>query len=158
MSVKPRDLGPEDQRGLETAVGSAPPRPGRAPTANGTPRGLSPESKRAFETARPPRKETASDREIVREMLPAIRRKRDEGWSYEAIRQELAKRLGFKGTRQTLYNYVWCFTKKRPPSPADAAPKRRTVRETLCGSSPDLPAAGGPRPRATLVEKLNRPV
>lgn len=140
---------------------------------NDTPRNISPERKRAFETAARHEKKTISDREIVREMLGAIRRKRDDGWSYEAIRQELAEKLDFKGTRRTLYNYVWHFTKNTPsrttdgrpqsaevstPSPDDTVPKRRTVRETLCGLPPELPAVDRKRPRESLVDKLNRPV
>lgn len=127
---------------------------------------LSPEGKQAFEDAAQ-NKPVPSNRRIVREMLPSIRDKLKAGWTYEAIRQELMRSLGFKGTLRTLYNYVWHFSRKdaSPPAalPATAPdnamkPARRSVRETLCGLPPDLPAAGQKRTRVSLVDKLNRPI
>lgn len=47
-----------------------------------------------------------SDRQIVRESLPEIVGKLNEGWRYEEIRVELERTLGFKGNLRTLYRYV----------------------------------------------------
>ena len=61
----------------------------------------------AFKHARPPARAPLTDKDKVRALWGPIRRKLAAGWSYEEVRQELARAVGFKGTRRTLYNYVW---------------------------------------------------
>lgn len=139
---------------------------------------LTPKTKQAFQKARRPTAPRVSDRAIVREVLPEIRRKLAAGWSYEEVRAEMARTLGFGGTRRTLYNYVWQLTlpEKHPlrssegsragtaipdGAPAEPPQPRRSVRETLRGSKARPPTnerSGQKSKRPSLVEILNRPV
>ena len=90
--------------------------------------------------------------------------------------------MGFKGTRRTLYNYVWQFSSARatPPSPPSTAaqavaeaPRPRPVEEAApepsrrhCIQNLGGPLARAarrqraedPPPRPSLVEILNQPL
>ena len=76
----------------------------------------------------------------MRALLGPIRQKLAAGWSYEEVRQELARTVGFQGTRRTLYNYVW------QGSSALANPTSPSPTETLAGQEPRAVAAA-PLPR-----------
>lgn len=136
----------------------------------------------AFKHARPPARAPLTDKAKVRALLEPIRRKLAAGWSYEEVRQELARAVGFKGTRRTLYNYVWQFSSARatPPSPPSTAaqavaeaPRPRPVEEAApepsrrhCIQNLGGPLARAarrqraedPPPRPSLVEILNQPL
>ena len=90
---------------------------------NPLPAPLTRQQQDAFKHARPPARAPLTDKAKVRALLEPIRRKLAAGWSYEEVRQELARAVGFKGTRRTLYNYVWQFSSARatPPSPPSTA-------------------------------------
>ena len=118
------------------------------------PRDLSQEKNQAFENAVRAAPRRPSDRQIVRELLPAIRRKREAGWSYAEIRAALAETHGFAGTLGSLYSYVskWSNAQKKPP-----APPRRIA--DLCGHfAQPYPDGSPPQKKRTLVETLNKPV
>ena len=96
----------------------------------------------AFKHARPPARAPLTDKDKVRALWGPIRRKLAAGWSYEEVRQELARAVGFKGTRRTLYNYVWQL------SSALANP----------ASPPSTEALAGKEARAAAEAPLPRPV
>ncbi len=84
---------------------------------------LTGEQKAAFGNARRPALRL-TDKDKVRELLGPIGEKLNAGWSYEEVRQELAKTVGFKGSRRTLYNYVWqlSLNQGEPATPAPPVP------------------------------------
>lgn len=90
----------------------------------------------AFKHARPPARAPLTDKAKVRALLEPIRCKLAAGWAYEEVRQELARTVGFKGTRRTLYNYVWQFSSalatptSSPSTEAQAGKEARVVAET----------------------------
>ncbi|MBL8259952.1 MAG: hypothetical protein JNM60_09110 [Candidatus Competibacteraceae bacterium] len=130
------------------------------------PRDLSQEKNQAFENAVRAAPRRPSDRQIVRELLPAIRRKREAGWSYAEIRAALAETHGFAGTLGSLYSYVskWSNAQKKLPAPPKSpegppapAPPRRIA--DLCGHfAQPCPKSSPPPKKRTLVETLNKPV
>jgi len=83
---------------------------------------LSPEQKQAFRDAARPPAARLSDKARVREILPSIRQKLQAGWSYEDVRQELEKTVGFKGSLKTLYRYVWQLSKEPRAATPSSAP------------------------------------
>jgi len=143
---------------------------------------LTRQQKDAFKHARPPTRAPLTDKDKVRALLGPIRQKLAAGWSYEEVRQELARAVGFKGTRRTLYNYVWQLSSARatPPSPPSTAaqavaeaprprpveeaapePSRRHCIQNLGGPlarEANRQHAEDPLQRPSLVEILNKPL
>lgn len=131
---------------------------------NPPPAGLTSEQKDAFKNARPPARARLTDKDKVGEVLGPIREKLNAGWSYEEVRQELARTVGFKGTRRTLYNYVWQLSAvarqaiPAAPAPAEAAASEKDRAEA--GAPPPQPArACVPDPaRRHFIQNLGGPL
>jgi hypothetical protein len=110
---------------------------------------LSPEQKQAFRDAARPPAARLSDKARIREVWPSIRQKRQEGWSYEEVRQALEKTVGFQGTLKTLYRYVWQLSKEPgtasplPVAPLPAALMTGRVGDSATRSSGSMPVAPG---------------
>ncbi|MBS1223863.1 MAG: hypothetical protein H6R24_541 [Proteobacteria bacterium] len=128
------------------------------------PTGLTREQKDAFKNARPPARAQLTDKDKVGEVLGPIREKLNAGWSYEEVRQELARTVGFKGTRRTLYNYVWQLSAvARQATPAAPAPAETAASEedrAGAGAPPPQPASACvPDPaRRHFIQNLGGPV
>ena len=126
------------------------------------PTGLTREQKDAFKHARPPARARLTDKDKVGEVLGPIREKLNAGWSEEEVRQELARTVGFKGTRRTLYNYVWQLS-SAPANPA-APPSTEALagQEARAGAEAPLPRPDGeaaPKPsRRHFIQNLGGPV
>ena len=105
---------------------------------------LSPEQKQAFRDAARPPAARLSDKARVREILPSIRQKLQAGWSYEDVRQELERTLGFQGTLNTLYQYVSKLSRERGKAlPLPVEPMTGQAGHPATGSSGSLPMAPG---------------
>jgi len=115
-----------------------------------------------------------SDKARVRAFLPEIQKKRAAGWSYEAIRQEMARTVGFQGTRQTLYNYVSQFTIEPSTPPSATGASREALSDPPPASCPTpaveahdhrtaspapapTPTSPPPLPRCSLSQSLGGP-
>ncbi|GEM_PF-1944656 len=100
---------------------------------------------KVFKAARRPQRRPSA-RQIVRESLPEIVGKLNEGWHYEEIRVELERTLGFKGKLSTLYSYVERMTREeRQQQDAPGAPPATPARpETPADSSTETPAPADP--------------
>ena len=95
--------------------------------ADRSPEPLTPARKDAFKNACRPPRAPLTDKDKVRAVLGEIQEKRNAGWSYEEVRQELAKTVGFKGSLKTLYCYIWQLSAGQtkpaaPATPASGAP------------------------------------
>ena len=129
---------------------------------NPLPAPLTRQQQDAFKHARPPARAPLTDKAKVRALLEPIRRKLAAGWSYEEVRQELARAVGFKGTRRTLYNYVWQLS-SAPANPA-AAPSAEALagQEARAGAEAPPPRPAGeaaPEPsRRHFIQNLGGPV
>ena len=111
------------------------------------------EQREAFQNVRRPGPPRRTDKDKVRALLDQIGAKRAAGWSYAEIHQALAETVGFQGTRQTLYNYVWELSSRKRA--AGEPRRRRSVRNPLEDASP----VGDDRLKGqTLVERLNEPL
>ena len=114
---------------------------------------LSPEQKQAFRDAARPPAARLSDKARVREILPSIRQKLQAGWSYEDVRQELEKTVGFKGSLKTLYQYVWQLSRE----PGAAAPSSTALPAELAqlAAQPTMKAPGSaPAPLPSNASNL----
>lgn len=109
------------------------------------PKTLTSQEKDAFTRAQRPGVPRMSDKACVREVLPDIHRKIQAGWSYEEVRQEMAKTLGFKGTLKTLYQYVWQLSTAQTPAPPAPAPSMpRPVTPEVSGGANRSPPPPDP--------------
>lgn len=128
------------------------------------PANLTRQQKDAFKHARPPARARLTDKDKVRALLGPIRRKLAAGWSYEEVRQELAKTVGFKGTRRTLYNYMWQLTSDRAkvtpaaPSPAQAPASQETRAIAEVPPPPPVGEATPPPSRRHFIQNLGGPM
>ena len=112
---------------------------------------LTSEQKDAFKHARPPARPPLTAKDKVRAVLGEIREKRNAGWSYEEVRQELAKTMGFKGTLQTLYRYVWQLSTGQtqpnaPTAPNAGPPDQQAATLRIPPESAPAQRAGEPKP------------
>ncbi len=113
--------------------------------ADQPPARLTSEQKAAFGNAGRPARLRLTEKDKVREMLGLIGEKLNTGWSYEEVRQELARTVGFKGSLKTLYCYIWQLSagQTKPaaqPTPAAGAPAPPTAAVPL----PSPPASSQP--------------
>jgi hypothetical protein len=91
-----------------------------------------------------------------------IRRKLAAGWSYEEVRQELARAVGFKGTRRTLYNYVWQLSSALATPTSPPSIEAQAGQEARAAAEAPLPRPGGdaaPEPsRRHFIQNLGGPL
>lgn len=85
-------------------------------------KGLTAQAKKAFRRARRPLLPGASNRRLIRELLPEILRKREEGWTYAQLRQALADTFNCTISSQTLAVYVSQMTRAASVTASDAPP------------------------------------
>jgi len=94
-------------------------------------RDLTAKTKKAFASAPRPLLPGASDRRLVRELLPEIRQKKAEGWTYAELAAALAETFGFKVSRQTLAVYVSQLNRAAAPAAGgDAAVGQRPPQKS----------------------------
>ncbi|MCB1776868.1 MAG: hypothetical protein KDI50_05475 [Candidatus Competibacteraceae bacterium] len=78
----------------------------------------------AFKAAVCPPKKRLSDRQKIRDHLPEIRRKLDEGWPYKEVLAELQRTLDVRCKLRTIYDYVEKFSRQ------EKKPRRRASKAT----------------------------
>ena len=123
---------------------------------------LTRQQRHAFQHARPPARAPLTDKAKVRALLEPIRRKLAAGWSYEEVRQELARAVGFKGTRRTLYNYVWQLSSALASPAPPPSTEAQAGQEARAGAEAPLPRPveeAAPEPsRRHFIQNLGGPV
>ena len=85
----------------------------------------------AFKAATRPNPARQSDRQKIREHLPEIQRKMQEGWRHKEILENLAQTLDIRCQLSTFYNYVETFSKQEKKARRRASKKAPTEVSAL---------------------------